>query len=109
MSLWSWLWDGSDAETGSHTVSWWADQPVTTVDPSILRMADTPVDRRYVERYRRHPNARADDGDPCVVITKSGVHELRNGKHRATAALEEGRQLRVRVVDERSSSGSWWW
>jgi hypothetical protein len=95
-----------DPQLGSKSVSWWRKQPTATVDPREVRMASTPVNRDAVDYYRRNPNGKFrgwdHDGDPCVVIGRNGVAELRNGKHRALAAIAEGRRLKVRVVDERS-------
>jgi hypothetical protein len=99
-----WFSGKDDPQLGSKSVSWWSRQPAATIDPRKVSMASTPVDRRAVEYYRKNPRGRFSsnhDGDPCVVIGRNGKAELRNGKHRALAAIAEGRRLEVRVVDER--------
>ncbi|MCI2424322.1 hypothetical protein MOQ72_43725 [Saccharopolyspora sp. K220] len=88
---------------GSKSVAWWARQPVADVDPREVWWANTPVCRDAVEYYKRHPRGqfeREHDGDPCVVRAGDGTLEGRNGKHRAIAAIETGRRLRVRLHDE---------
>ncbi len=97
-----------DPQLGSKPVAWWRRQPVAMVDPHALRLASTPINPRAVHYYRRKPNGRFrwwdHDGDPCVVIGRNGVMELRNGKHRALAARAERRLLRARIYDERTTS-----
>ena len=99
---------------GSRSVGWWSRQPVAHVDPRNVLWARTPVNRAAVEHYKRHPNTpfnrRDHDGDPCVVRAVDGTLEGRNGKHRATAAVEAGRRrLRVRLYDEAKHTGGWFW
>lgn len=73
------------------------------VDPNKVRWANTPVNKRAVEAYRRNPNKSSTDGDPFVVIGKDGVARGWNGKHRGRAAQLDGRKLTARVHDERVS------
>ena len=90
---------------GRKSIWWWRTQPIAWVDPREVQWADTPVNRRAVEHYKRRPHRPFDpwnhDGDPCVVRTADGRHmEGRNGKHRAIAAIETHRRLRVRLHQE---------
>lgn len=90
---------------GSESVRWWARRPIVKVDPRNVLWAHTPIDWAAVDFYRRRPNGRyrwfGHDGLPCVVRAVDGTLEGRNGKHRALAAIEEGRRwLRVRLYDE---------
>lgn len=90
---------------GSKPVSWWKRQPVTRIDPRKVWWPDTPVNEDAVEFYKRNPRGRYcgfwhHDGDPCVVRAADGTLEGRNGKHRAIAAIETRRKLRVRLHDE---------
>ncbi|WP_028938250.1 hypothetical protein [Pseudonocardia spinosispora] len=76
------------------------------IDPRKVKWADTPVDEAWVRRYMQNPNLtrsvwEGGDGDPFVVVNKHGVAEGWNGKHRATAAMRQGRKLRVRYFDVR--------
>ena len=91
-------------QLGRKSVAWWARQPIVDLDPRQVRWANTPVDRKAVEHYKRHPhrpyNPADHDGDPCVVRAADGTLEGRNGKHRAIAAIETGRRLKVRLHDE---------
>jgi hypothetical protein len=73
------------------------------VDPNKVKWANTPVNKRAVDAYRRNPNKRSTDGDPFIVIDKRGVAHGWNGKHRGRAAQLEGRKLTARVHDERTA------
>jgi hypothetical protein len=75
--------------------------PHRTIDPRTVKWANTPLDESAVREYERNPNRRSSDGDPFVVVGKDGVARGWNGKHRATAAMRQGRKLRVRFWDGR--------
>ena len=75
--------------------------PKQTIDPRTVQWANTPVSEKHVRRYEVDPNRYADDGDPFVVIGRDGVARGWNGKHRAIAAMRQGRMLRARVWDGR--------
>ncbi len=89
---------------------WWRRKPLVSLDPWRIRLADTPVDRRVVEAYKRDPDRGSIDGnDPCVVRRPDlGLHAL-EGKHRIIAARETGRQIEARLAEDNNTEPPTWW
>lgn len=73
------------------------------VDPSTVRWHDHPLSEKHVHAYEQDPNRTSTDGDPFIVIDTDGVARGWNGAHRAEAARRQGRLIKARVHDERSS------
>ena|SRR5579884_1163339 len=67
------------------------------IDPHTVEWAGHKVNEKAVREYERNPNKPSDDGDPFVVRGKDGRLHGWNGKHRATAAMRQGRKLLVRL------------
>jgi hypothetical protein len=79
------------------------------IDPAGVFWGHHQVNEQRVQQYMDDPNWSSfwndDQDDPYVVIRPDGTRIAYNGKHRATAAMRRGRQVRARVWDMRKPNG----
>ena len=72
--------------------------PTHLVPLSLLHTMQHTVDDDRVEQYERDPTMRSSGGSP-IVVEREGHYYIRNGNHRATAAIRKGeRSLSARVA-----------
>lgn len=96
-------------------MGWWSgstrdydNASVESVDPRKVQWHNKHgISRRQVEKFKRNPNAPAEDGDAYIVRKRNGTLVGVNGRHRGIAAVETGRnRITARVHDERKK-GRW--
>ncbi len=72
--------------------------PTHLVPLSLLHALQHTVDDDRVGQYERDPTTRSSGGSP-IVVEREGRYYLRNGHHRATAAVRRGdRSISARVA-----------